>query len=1011
MPPEIVVKLLQQAMEQIGWEGGTYLIDLLGSFANFEAFEKTLGSKVFVKLALLFDCPEEVMQDRLLEQSESTGRVDEKDSIRKRLQTLSQSEPDRIVEKLQSEGLLRRIDASQDVEEVWACAQEVMKAELEANHQNQAVILVKPHAQNKESDRFVQSFLAKHKIAVLRKGIVSTTDIKERNLFAKQYSQILQVAEADPKSLTVSVADRERFRDTFGVEWADALSNDEVLNCARAQELMGLSAKALYEETRQAEQASMAHSLHVARVSDGRGKRYFVINAYVPFMREEFIGSYTELQYMVVAFSPKKVSWKRFRSEILGSTNPTKASHDSIRGQMYAHWRALGLQAPPDMMNNCVHASAGPIEALYERILWTGVAITEDPFGRLLLSSGVPLSSIEAWLENPYIEGWKVGKTMMSNKIFSCSEDCDTAVVRDSAVKFAKEKLGGLQSWSCSLPTSPASRMGTKRTQTPSKGSKASVSSGPKPKVMTILHFNDVYNVEPRVKEPVGGIARFVTKVRELKADSIARGEPEAVVLFSGDAFNPSLTSTVTKGRHMVPALNAIGVHTACYGNHDFDFGVDQLEKMAAENNFPWLISNVTSKATGKPLADGLVTRMLDFHGRKVGLIGLVEREWLVTLATLDPSEVDFEDFCPCGRRLAKQLKEKMGAEIVVALTHMRVPNDELLAHEVEEIDIILGGHDHHYDVKPVGPFGTYVLKSGTDFRDITVLRLEFTDSGAKPFKILDDKHIEIEGSIPEDPEMKVFVDECLGQVGSAMDKVIGETATDLDCRFSEIRTRETNVGNFVTDIMRNALKADIGFLNSGTLRADAIIEKGIIKVRDLVNLLPMLDELCLLQVTGSQLLCLLENSVSQYPRLEGRFAQVSGVTFTFDAARPGGQRLEEATIRVGGQPLDKSKKYKLVTKDYLRQGKDGYDVFRETVCLADGEQAGILPTIVRDHFHALAVLNGMTADAPVDSLQRARACEKQGGLTKVGDGPADLQKFAINPAVEDRIVCLNPAS
>eukprot|EP00434_Breviolum_minutum_P015357 symbB.v1.2.013534.t1/scaffold961.1/size148688/6 len=101
---------------------------------------------------------------------------------------------------------------------------------------------------------------------------------------------------------------------------------------------------------------------------------------------------------------------------------------------------------------------------------------------------------------------------------------------------------------------------------------------------MTILHFNDVYNVEPRAKEgePVGGIARFVTRIKELKAESVARGEHEAVVLFSGDAFNPSLMSTSTHGKHMITALNAIGIHTACYGNHDFDFGVDNLETFRA---------------------------------------------------------------------------------------------------------------------------------------------------------------------------------------------------------------------------------------------------------------------------------------------------------------------------------------------------------------------------------------------------------------------------------------------
>lgn len=534
---------------------------------------------------------------------------------------------------------------------------------------------------------------------------------------------------------------------------------------------------------------------------------------------------------------------------------------------------------------------------------------------------------------------------------------------------------------------------------------------------MTILHFNDVYNVAPREKEPVGGVARFVTRVRELKAESVARGEEEAVVLFSGDAFNPSMTSTTTFGKHMVPALNAIGIHTACYGNHDFDFGVDNLISMASSNNFPWLISNVTDKKTGRPLAEGLTTRMLDFHGRKIGLIGLVEKEWLVTLATIDPDDVEYEDFCPCARRLATQLKTQQGAEIVIALTHMRVPNDELLAHEIAEVDIILGGHDHHYDVKPVGPHGTYVLKSGTDFRDMTELRLLFTDDGtAKPFKVLQHTHVEIFSSITEDPEVSVFVEECESKVRDAMNKVVGETAVDLDCRFSSIRTMETNIGNFITDVMLKGMKADLAVLNSGTLRADAIIEAGPIRMRDLVNILPMLDELCLLQLTGEQILQVLENSVSQYPRLEGRFAQVSGVTFTFDAKGSPGSRVLRDTVKIGGAALEHQRCYKLCTKDYLRQGKDGYDVFRDAVCLADGEQAGILPSMVREHFKAIEALNG---DAPEASTAMAgRALSRQASkrqatmdLSRIGEGPECTKRFAIAPQVEGRVVCLNPAT
>ena len=87
---------------------------------------------------------------------------------------------------------------------------------------------------------------------------------------------------------------------------------------------------------------------------------------------------------------------------------------------------------------------------------------------------------------------------------------------------------------------------------------------------ITIVHFNDVYNVESGTQEPVGGAARFTTAVRRLS-------DRDPLVLFSGDVLSPARMSSVTRGSQMVPVLNAIGVHCAMYGNHDFDHGVDNL--------------------------------------------------------------------------------------------------------------------------------------------------------------------------------------------------------------------------------------------------------------------------------------------------------------------------------------------------------------------------------------------------------------------------------------------------
>ena len=80
-----------------------------------------------------------------------------------------------------------------------------------------------------------------------------------------------------------------------------------------------------------------------------------------------------------------------------------------------------------------------------------------------------------------------------------------------------------------------------------------------------IIHFNDVYNIQQRKKEPVGGASRFSTKIQELRG---AAEDDSTLVFFSGDAFSPSSESVVFKGRQMVPALNSFSIDAACFGNH-----------------------------------------------------------------------------------------------------------------------------------------------------------------------------------------------------------------------------------------------------------------------------------------------------------------------------------------------------------------------------------------------------------------------------------------------------------
>lgn len=471
---------------------------------------------------------------------------------------------------------------------------------------------------------------------------------------------------------------------------------------------------------------------------------------------------------------------------------------------------------------------------------------------------------------------------------------------------------------------------------------------------VTIIHFNDCYNIEPGPQS--SGAAGFLTAINQHRYLN-------PMILFSGDIISPSFISTFTKGEQMIPVLNDIRVDCAVFGNHEFDYGVDNLIEFVKRTTFPWLLSNVIDKETSNQLGDGQVFHIIERSGFKFGLVGLIEEEWLSTLSTLDSSDVIYEDFVTRGRELARWLKSgPHQVDYVIALTHFRTPNDIRLADSVPEIDLILGGHDHDYEV--IKRPNCHIIKSGTDFREFSKIKLKINEhykrdsspASARPFVELSVEHVRCLSYEP-DEQLKSKLDKFVSTIDEKMGKVLGQFGCELDGRFASIRKFETNLGNFVTDIMLASTHADLAILNSGTLRSDRIHPKGDFTMRDLFNILGYIDPIAVLQATGHQIWRALENGVSQWPKLEGRFPQISGCSFIFDPNQQPLKRIDPKNITIGDEPLVLDKQYKLTTKAYLASGKDGYDVLKECQILVPGDESPDLTTSILNHFEAINIV------------------------------------------------------
>jgi 5'-nucleotidase len=266
----------------------------------------------------------------------------------------------------------------------------------------------------------------------------------------------------------------------------------------------------------------------------------------------------------------------------------------------------------------------------------------------------------------------------------------------------------------------------------------------------------------------------------------------------------------------MVPILNNIGTDVAAVGNHDLDFGIQQYRYLTSQCKFPWLLANVLDPALGQDIPLGNAGRthiVTSSNGIKIGFIGLAEREWLDTINSLPPNLI-YKSATATAKELVPALRDQ-GAEIIIAITHQREPNDDKLARNVPDglIDMILGGHDHYYSHSLLN--GVHVLRSGSDFKQLSYIEAWRRPDHSKKWDIKIIRR-DVVSSIPEDTETVQLVSKLTEALKNQMETPIGYTVAPLDARFTTVRLKESNMGNFVCDLMKLYYQGDCCLMAAG---------------------------------------------------------------------------------------------------------------------------------------------------------------------------------------------------
>lgn len=428
-----------------------------------------------------------------------------------------------------------------------------------------------------------------------------------------------------------------------------------------------------------------------------------------------------------------------------------------------------------------------------------------------------------------------------------------------------------------------------------------------------ILYINDFHGyADPYTpvgsNDLSGGISYLASKVIAL------RKEKPTIFLAAGDMIQGSNWANFFQGESVIRVLNSIQLDAMVVGNHEFDFGKDVLKKRISEANFPVLGANVIGIEELKPYV------IKEVNNIKIGIIGVVTEDAIITT---HPKNVYGLKLNPPKNVIQKYIEElKDNVDLIILLSHLGYNVDKKIAEEIEGIDIIIGGHSHTKVVYPTLVKKTIILQAWEHAKSIGILDITVENKNILKFNgYLED----IKPSIQEaDRNIQSIVTDYNQRILKIYDEVIGEATVDLDG--DNVRSKETNLGNLIADIIRDVSKADIAIINSGSIRGS--IRKGPIRVKDIYSVLPFDNYVLSLKVFGHQLKQILEDSLSGIENKEGRFPQISGMSLIYNSSNPPNQRL--IMVNVGNRALDDNKLYTVATNDFLAVGGDGYKVFRD---------------------------------------------------------------------------------
>ncbi|MBN1233579.1 MAG: bifunctional metallophosphatase/5'-nucleotidase [Candidatus Coatesbacteria bacterium] len=487
---------------------------------------------------------------------------------------------------------------------------------------------------------------------------------------------------------------------------------------------------------------------------------------------------------------------------------------------------------------------------------------------------------------------------------------------------------------------------------------------------LTILHTNDIHGyitksiaewADPDFPPDLGGGSALATLIKQVKMECKQK-DRRFMLLDAGDIYQGTPIGDESKGATIVDFFNRMGYDCWTLGNHDFDDGDKNVEKLISASKMPVLSSNTRSSKNKKEFPYGIKPYIIkNVDGLKIGILGITTEDMITLVPKEKLPEIVFTNVAPTVNKYILELK-KQEVQFIILLSHLGFPRvDDGLSRRlkrfnkyrknadarkfpnytaylnfikkkkgfglddlevtalIKNINLVIGGHSHIGIYPPYEVPETHTFITQAYSRLSTVGRIDLSlDKDTGTIIGISIEAINLWGErFKPDNDAEDYLRCQQDAVEKHLRRVIGKTETEL-----QRGNYETTLGNVVTDAMRESVGADVALVNRGGLRAN--IRIGEIQEIDIYRVIPFDNPIHKMTVDGAMLANILEVSFSG----RRKDSQLSGVKVVVNPLLPSGRRLCEVCIN--GKPLDLKKQYTFATSAYLSDGAVGYGLLRK---------------------------------------------------------------------------------